>query len=404
MPAEKNLHLEHVEDEIFNFGTNGARESITFLRSLRDLLSKKSEDVSITTKFDGAPAIFCGYDPSDEKFFIGTKGVFNKTPKVVKTHDDIPKLGYAGDLAEKLHVCLDELSKLDIPKGIVLQGDLLWVKTDLKDESIDGDVYTIFQPNTIVYAVLKDTDLNDAVRNADLGIVFHTTYKGKTLSEMTASFGADVDALNSVPNVWYANAEFSDFSALVGNEVADITKLLSNAGKTFRTIATANLDKFLSWQKTLVGNRAGLHFKTFNNKFIREGREFSKPKDHVQEYVEFFIDGYNKRFTDKVKTEKAKLAHHRKLLEHVSILHSCRETIEKACILYNNFITIKNMIIEKLNAGVSRFPGTFVLTDNGYRSVNDEGYVAVNGKGSAVKLIDRLEFSYNNFNSLKNWN
>tara|TARA_B100000809_G_scaffold252562_1_gene287404 strand:- start:10654 stop:11868 length:1215 start_codon:yes stop_codon:yes gene_type:complete len=403
MPAEKNLHLEHVEDEIFNFGTNGARESITFLRSLRDLLSKKSDDVSITTKFDGAPAIFCGYDPADEKFFIGTKGVFNKTPKVVKTHDDISELGYTGDLADKLHICLDELSKLDIPKGIVLQGDLLWVKTDLKDESIDGDAYTIFQPNTIVYAVLKDTDLNDAVRNADLGIVFHTTYKGKTLSEMTASFGADVDALSFVPNIWYANAEFSDFSTLVGTEVADITKLLSSAGKTFQTIATENLDKFLAWQKTLDGNRAGLHFKCFNNKFIREGREFSKPKDHVQEYVEFFIDGYSKRFIDKVKTEKAKNAHYRKLFEHVSILYSCRETIEKACVLYNHFITVKNLIIEKLNAGVSRFPGTFVLTDNGYRSVNDEGYVAVNDNGSAVKLIDRPEFSYNNFNSLKNW-
>ena len=71
--------------------------------------------------------------------------------------------------------------------------------------------------------------------------------------------------------------------------------------------------------------------------------------------------------------------------------------------MYNHFITVKNLIIEKLNAGVSRFPGTFVLTDNGYRSVKDEGYVAVNGNGSAVKLIDRPEFSYNNFNSLKNW-
>ena len=404
MPAEKNLHLEHVEDEIFNYGTNGARESITFLQSLRDVLSKKSDAVDITTKFDGAPAIFCGYDPLDEIFFIGTKGVFNKTPKIIKTHDDISELGYVGDLADKLHICLDELSKLEIPKGIVLQGDLLWVKTDLKDESINGNAYTIFQPNTIVYAVLKNTDLNDAVNNADLGIVFHTTYKGKSLSEMTASFGADIDPLVSVPNIWYANAEFSDFIALVGNEVADITKILSDAGKTFRTITTEKLDKFLAWQNALDGNRVGLHFKSFNNKFIRDGKEFSKPKEHVQKYVEFFIDGYNERFTDKVKTEKAKNAHHQKLLKHVSILYSCRETIEKACILYNHFVAVKNLIIEKLNTGTSRFPGTFVLTDNGYRSVNDEGYVAVNGNGSAVKLIDRPEFSHNNFNSLKNWN
>ena len=65
MPAKKNLHLEHIEDEIFNFGAYGARESITFLQSLRDMLSgsSSSKKVEVTTKFDGAPAIFAGPHP-----------------------------------------------------------------------------------------------------------------------------------------------------------------------------------------------------------------------------------------------------------------------------------------------------------------------------------------------------
>ena len=93
MPAKKNLHLEHIEDEIFNFGAYGARESITFLQSLRDMLSGSSPNkkVEVTTKFDGAPAIFVGIDPYDGQFFVGTKGVFNvnaKYGKFPKNHQE----------------------------------------------------------------------------------------------------------------------------------------------------------------------------------------------------------------------------------------------------------------------------------------------------------------------------
>ena len=71
----KNLHMEHIEDEVFNNGVVGARESILFLLSVRDMLSGSSKSsVDITVKFDGAPAIFAGIDPADGKFFLGTKG------------------------------------------------------------------------------------------------------------------------------------------------------------------------------------------------------------------------------------------------------------------------------------------------------------------------------------------
>ena len=72
--------------------------------------------------------------------------------------------------------------------------------------------------------------------------------------------------------------------------------------------------------------------------------------------------------------------------------------------IYTNITFSKQMIIEKLNTGAKRFPNTFVRTDSGYKVVNDEGYVAIDTiKGNAVKLVDRLEFSYNNFNGIKNW-
>ena len=153
----KNLHLEHIEDEILNFGISGGRSAINFLRSLRDMLvGSATSAVDVTVKWDGAPAIFCGVDPSDDRFFVGTKGVFSKTPKVVKDFKDIKELGYGGQLAEKLRIALLELSDLGI-EGVI-QGDMMYTRSDIEETTIDGQDYITFQPNTIVYAVPSDSD------------------------------------------------------------------------------------------------------------------------------------------------------------------------------------------------------------------------------------------------------
>ena len=79
--AGKNLHLEHLEDEIINNGINGGRAAINFLRALRDMLSGESgSKINMTVKWDGAPAIFAGTDPADGKFFVAKKSVFNAVP------------------------------------------------------------------------------------------------------------------------------------------------------------------------------------------------------------------------------------------------------------------------------------------------------------------------------------
>ena len=84
--AGKNLHLEHIEDEILNFGVSGGRAAINFVQSLRDMLAGASRSsVNMTVKWDGAPAIFAGIDPSDGKFFVAKKSVFNVNPKLYKT-------------------------------------------------------------------------------------------------------------------------------------------------------------------------------------------------------------------------------------------------------------------------------------------------------------------------------
>ena len=105
--ADKNLHLEHLEDMVFDHGIDGARASINFLRSIRDMLaSGTTSSMNLSVKWDGAPALFAGTDPSDGKFFVGTKGVFAQNPKLIKTNADLDKHGYTGGLADKLKVAL----------------------------------------------------------------------------------------------------------------------------------------------------------------------------------------------------------------------------------------------------------------------------------------------------------
>ena len=407
MPAKKNLHLEHIEDEIFNFGAYGARESITFLQSLRDMLSGRTskKQTEVTTKFDGAPAIFAGIDPEDGEFFVGTKGVFNKNAKLVKSLDDVSKHGYSGALANKLKVSYSQLSKIGITN--VIQGDLMYTSDDLKPEVVDGKRYTTFQPNTIVYAVEENTDLDRKIKNSRLGIVFHTTYSGKSLPEMSASFGADISVLRKNPNVWFTGADYSDYSGSVTmtkKETDKITGILSECGKTFQKIRTTELDDFLEFQNRLPSSAIGASIKTYNNQKIRKGEKITNPVSHARNYLDYFSKFYDEKIIAKVKQQKTKDLKLQEKTEFLSSIRKAMPMLLNTMKMYNLFVEAKQMIIDKLNSGVKKFSRTFVKTTTGFKIVSDEGYVAIDKiKGNAVKLVDRLEFSYNNFNGIKNW-
>jgi hypothetical protein len=200
--AGKNLHMEHLEDMVFNEGVKGTRDAINTLRNVRDMLAGHSKSrVNITTKWDGAPAIFAGVDPEDDKFFVAKKGIFNKNPQTFKSIEDINNGGLAGELKDKFTLAFNEFSKLGIKSG-VYQGDLMFSKSDLQKETIDGEDYLTFQPNTIVYAVPIASSLAKKIRKANIGVVWHTTYDGPSLPEMKASFGKDiVKNFKDIPSV-----------------------------------------------------------------------------------------------------------------------------------------------------------------------------------------------------------
>ena len=398
----KNLHLEHLEDEIINYGVSGGRAAINFLQSLRDMLSGSSRSsINMTVKWDGAPAIFAGIDPEDGKFFVAKKSVFNVNPKLYKTNEEIDN-DLSGNLNSKFKIALKEFSKLGI-KG-VLQGDLMF--TDDVEVSKIGDIsYYTFQPNTIVYAIPTSSELGKRIKSAKIGVVWHTTYTGKTLQDMKASFGANIKGLKKSSSIWMDDATYKDVSGratFTSKETDVITKVLSDTGRTFQKINAPKLRQFLKLQESMTGAIAGASLKTYNNSKVRIGEPIKNPKSHAQGYVQWVEQSIQKQI-DKVKSPAGKKKYENIQKEYVREMKKHVANLEQVITFQNLLINAKMQIVKKLNS-VKGLTDTFIKTSNGFKVTNPEGYVAIDRvSGNAVKLVDRMEFSFNNFTAIKAW-
>jgi len=394
----KNVHLEHIEDEVLNRGVAGTRDAINFLQALRDMLAGHAESkVNVTTKWDGAPAVFCGTNPDNGKFFVGTKGVFNANPKLNYTDDDIDNNHPGEGLNAKLKVALRYLPKLGI-KG-VLQGDMMFAKGDIKKQTIDGERYITFQPNTIVYAVPADSKLAAIMLAAQIGIVFHTSYTGKRFSDMKASFNIDIKNLTTTKDIWFRDAYFIDASgtaSFTAEETAEVTSILSTAGRTFQSINSLTLNRIPASETILT------YIKTFNNTKVRAGEAIKNTRAHTQELIRWVEAKLNKDILSVKKPE----AMRKRQLEKTEIMRFFRGSsneLVKIFELQNQIVEAKNMIIKKLQQ-MKQVTGTFLRTDTGFKITNPEGFVVVDKlRGDALKLIDRLEFAHANFNAAKEW-
>ena len=398
----KNLHLEHLEDEILNYGVDGGRAALNFLRSLRDMLAGGSRSsVNMTVKWDGAPAIFAGVEPETGDFFVAKKSVFNVSPKLYKTAKEIDD-DLSGALNEKFKVALKEFSKLGI-KG-VLQGDLMFTN-DVETTKIEGSTYYTFQPNTIVYAVPVDSDLGRKIKTSKVGIVWHTTYSGDTLQGMKASFGADISKLSKPSSVWMDDATYKDTSGkstFTEVETEKITNTLSSVGKTFQKINANSLRSFLVLQGQMTGTLAGASLKTYNNSKVRAGEKISNPGAHAKGYEKWVFDSIQKQI-DKVKSPAGKEKYKNQQKEYVREVKKHTRNLKEIITFQNLLVDSKMQIVKKLNS-VKQLTDTFIKTKNGFKVTNPEGFVAIDRvSGGAVKLVDRMEFSFNNFTAIKAW-
>ena len=393
---QKNTHMTHVEELIFMKGVEGTRQAIEFLRDVRDaLVSNAKSRVNITVKWDGAPAIFAGTDPSDGKFFVAKKGIFNKNPKVYKSESEID---VGGELGEKFKVAFRNFKDLGI-KGVI-QGDLMFTN-DVKSENIDGKAYLTFQPNTIVYAVEKDSELGKMINKAEIGIVWHTSYTGNSFEDMKASFGKSiVPKLRKSPKVWMDDATYRDVSGtatFTTKESQQVTKLLSSAGTKFKRIGARIINDISN------NEEFSKLFTTFNNTYVRAGTPFPNPNKHLREFLKY-MDQRLKKDLDKVKTQAAKQRVKQKNMKLQSFAVSRTTALTGLLSLMNDVVDAKRMIIDKLNQA-NRMP-MFLRTVNGFKITDQEGFVAIDKlKGGAVKLVNRLEFSKANFSPdiIKGW-
>ena len=396
----KNTHMIHIEDLILDGGVKGARQAILALRSMRDMLSGNAKaPMDITVKWDGAPAVFAGEDPSDGKFFVAKKGIFNANPKIYKSHEDIDG-DTSGDLNRKLKMAFDNLKGLGI-KGVI-QGDFMFEKKDLKKENINGLKHIVFHPNTIAYAVPEKSALGKEISKAEIGIVWHTTYKGGTFESMSAEFGKEiVPKLKKSSKVWMVDATLRDLSGtatLTADDNKLISKKLSDSGKIFRKIASGVL-------KEIEGNKElNMLLNVYNNTKVREGQRITDTKKHATGLVMWINTRYQKEI-DKRSSDKGKATQSSKrdaLLKFFS-----KENIKNLKLIFdlqNLIIDSKLIIINKLNK-LSKID-TFVKTKNGFKVTGVEGFVAIDRlEGGAVKLVDRMEFSTNNFSKdiIKGW-
>lgn len=392
---QKNTHMTHIEDKVLYGGVNGTRQAINALRELRDMLSGQTKS-KLSTKWDGAPAIFCGTDPSDGKFFIAKKGIFNKNPQLFKSAQEIDA-ELSGDLAVKMKLALKHVPELGI-KGII-QGDFLFSTGDTSNEVIEGDKYTTFHPNTIIYAIPYDQAAD--VRKAKIGVVWHTTYTGDTFESLKASYGVDVSKFKDSKNVWSQDAMLRDVSGATmdAKETKEVTEHLSKAGKIFNQISGSTL-------RELEGNKElATLIEQYNNTFVRQQTVIGNTKVHVQGLIKW-LDAKFQKEKDKRSTEKGKATQQKKLDDFMKFFSTKNQKNLVAMFdLQKSIVLAKLKLINKLNS-ISKIDA-FVQTKTGYKiRTGAEGFVAIDKLGGdAVKLVDRLEFSYNNFSPdiLKGW-
>ena len=393
----KNTHLEHLEDDILNLGSEGGKSAIAFLKSLGSMLTQgdKSKSINITTKWDGAPAVICGIDPERDRFFVGTKSVFAKTAPKLGFSDDMIDAWYSGNLASMLKDSLKYFSRLGI-KGVI-QGDLLFTENTKQVTNVGGKRCVTFTPNTITYAIPLDTKLGKRVNNSKIGIVFHTTYSGSTMEGMSAGFGVDVSPYQGHDDIAVFSSDFSDTSGVANFTPQELMKFKSAVNRADGSLKQAS--KFLDVMKGSDRFAFNAIFKQFFNTYIRGGSAIPSTNKVVGDFAKYYASLLDKEIQKK-KTPAAQQKWTKLKDDGMKFIAANQRSIYMTVAAYKNLSTAKLMVVRQLEK--VKDIGTFIKDGNGYRVTAPEGFVAIKS-GRATKLVDRLEFSVANFTVDKNW-
>lgn len=390
----KRTHLEHIEDIILTSGYSGGEAVVGYFTDIYNMLKGESSTaLQMSVKWDGAPAVICGINPANGKFFVGTKSVFAKSPKINYTKRDIANNHGTGDLGEKLLKCLVHLSKLNI-QGVV-QGDMMFTDNDLQRQKINGENFITFKPNEIVYAVSENSDIGKTISEAKVGIIFHTTYTGESLQDMSAQAGADISSFTKTNDVWYDNATYKNVSGSATFTASEsksfargiqiLKKLLSNVPQ--------NLSAMLSTNKDFIPM-----FQMFINSEVKQGRLPTDVNQFLKGFQEFYLARMNQQMSG-LKAQKAIQLRQQKMKQMPQFMNTIKKPLQAMLTFYKQVQILKSEALQKMNQAMQ--VGTFAQTEKGLEVTDPEGFVAVGSDGGAVKLVDRLTFSRRNLSAIK---
>jgi len=396
--VNKGGHISHLEDGMFEDGYEGLVSSIKILKdvvlSLSAGGSNSPSSVNISTKWDGAPAVLAGVNPENGKFFVSTKAFFNKEPKINYTEADIRK-NHEGGLVPKLVDCLKYLKTLNI-RGMAW-GDVLFSQSDKKTETIEGKSYITFRPNTITYAVPTDSPIGGVVKTAKFGVVFHTKFTGNSIAAATnrANWSAGTVPMGTSTSVWMPSAKIPTLpkSSPALLQTPEIKKMKETVNKI-----EADSKSLKSALQTFLKSPAAEYVSTYMNSVIRTGAAKASTKA-----LAGFIQARLGKEIEMLKKPEAKEQRAKKLDSVVKFLDTYASEIDKLFALHALITTAKGVLISKL--AMTQSVSTFVAASGGYKPSAPEGFVAACSGSSCkiVKLVDRREFSANNFNIAKTW-
>lgn len=389
----KRTHLEHIEDIIITDGFEGGKAVVEYFRGLLlTLKGTSSEAVKVSVKWDGAPAVVCGINPDNGRFFVGTKSVFAQSPKINYTKRDIANNHGTDDLGQKLLKCLVHLKKINM--NGVYQGDLLFTDEDITRKNIDGKPHITFNPNTITYAVPEQSELGKQIDAAKVGIIFHTTYVGETLADMNASAGANIEEFSKNSSVFFDNASYKD--------VSGSAKFTDDETKTF----LAEIDKLESLLSRVPRNLSNLFganqdfvpfFQMYINAMVKEGQLPQNSTQFLQGFRQFYINRMQQQISG-LKAQKALDLRQDKIKQMPQFLSKLRAPLQNMLSFYKQVQRMKMFVLKKMNQAMAI--GSFQQTENGLEVTEPEGFVAVDKTGNAVKLVDRLGFSRRNLTAI----
>ena len=378
---------------IITDGYEGGKAVVEYFRGLLlTLKGTSSEAVKVSVKWDGAPAVICGINPDNGKFFVGTKSVFAQSPKINYTKRDIANNHGTDDLGQKLLKCLVHLKKINM--NGVYQGDLLFTDEDITRKNIDGKPHITFNPNTITYAVPEQSELGKQIDAAKVGIIFHTTYVGDTLADMDATAGADIDRFSKNSSVFFDNASYKDVSGSAKftddetksflNEIEKLESLLTKVPRNLINLFGANQD-FVPY------------FQMYINAMVKQGQLPSNSTQFLQGFRKFYIERMQQQISG-LKAQKALALRQDKIKQMPQFLSKLKLPLQNMLTFYKQVQRMKLIVLKKMNQAMAI--GTFQQTDNGLQVTEPEGFVAVDKTGGAVKLVDRLGFSRRNLTAI----